>query len=615
MLNVLYNDCMSAVKSIIFSILFLSLFISVFSASVEASYFEIDVYGVDTSPHTVDEGDDVTISGYVKLENATSGSHTVTVKWYVNGNLKQTKDYSMSENEEKRVEWDFDTSGLSKGTHDVKIEATVDSFSDYDTDHFYLEEEEIEISVDDLEVYPDTICVYEEEVIELSIRVRLEKGPDNTPVEARFYIREYDYWDYIGNDKENLDRDERETFVIDAYYDGFELEEGTIDVKVVVEAGDQKETEYSTLRVKECYPDVEYDIEVGFISLNPQYPEFGEDIYAKVPITLQSAPDLPQDVRLRVFIDGVSTYSSTLWFYHLEKKTYSFNIHTLDYYPGTHTIDVTATVGGTSDSSGRTFNVGPGQMAGIDCLSVDEIWTDEPLKPGESAVIHVSISNCGSITEYNIKTSLTAFSKTYFSDIYSISPGMNREIQFITQVPEDILGVTTFGVRVYNSYTSDSMAKDFTIYTGAPSIRLKPQYDVKECEINEFSFQIINEGDVSDTFFLNVEGEASEWMTGIPEKITLGPNEKKTINVFVNIPCDLYAGEYQFTVIASNFEEYYASSKLNVIKGLEWPTFPTGFVGFTGSLLWLPWILLLVLIIILYIIYLEYIKERKRPMF
>ena len=146
-------------------------------------------------------------------------------------------------------------------------------------------------------------------------------------------------------------------------------------------------------------------------------------------------------------------------------------------------------------------------------------------------------------------------------------------------------------------------------------IQIKPEYQVKDCQINEFSFQIINTGEVSDTFILSVEGQASEWVTGIPETITFNPNERKTVNAYANIPCDMNEGNYQFTVTAKNSEEYSVESNLIVKKSFVWPTLPTGFIGLTGTWLWLPWILLLILIIVLYIIYLEYFKERKRPMF
>ena len=608
---------MSAVKNLKFSILIISLFLFLFTVPVIAdTSFEINVYGVDTSPHTVEEGEDVTISGYVGLENASSGSHTVAVKWYVDDDLEHTEDHLMEKGDTKHVDWNFDTSGLSEGTHDVKIKAFVESATDEDVDHFYVEEENIEITVDDFDVYPETLCIDEEEIVEFSVRVRLEKGPDNTLVTAKFYVEDDGGWDYINKDTERLDEDERETLGIDAYYYGYDLDEGTLDVKVVVEAGDEKETEYSTLRVKECYPDVDYDIEVGYISLNPQYPEFGENIHAKVPIDLQSAPDLPQNVRVRVFIDGRSTYSSNIWFYHLEKKTYSFNIHTLEFDPGIHTVDVTATVDGTSDSSKRSFTIGPGQIIpGYDCLSITEILSDKPLKAGDQAVIDVKLTNCGSITEYNIKASLTAFSKTYFSDIYSITPGAVYDVQFTVQVPEDATGFTNVVARIYNSYTSDSKSKDFTIHTGVPSIQIKSEYQVEDCKINEFTFQVTNVGEVTDTFSLSVEGQASEWITGIPETITLEPDEKKIVNVYANIPCDTNEGKYQFTVKVKNSEVYSVSSNLNVKRGWAWPTLPTGFITTTGTLLWIPWLLLLILIIVLYIIYLEYVKERKKPMF
>ena len=605
---------MSVVKTLLLPVLFISLFVFLSFEIVYASDCSVDVYNVDTSPTTVKEGENVKISGYVKLVEAPC-SQIVSVEWYVDDNLKHTEDYSMEEGNINSVEWNFDTNGLSEGSHSVKIKAIVKSISDEETDHFYVEKN-IQISIGSLDVDPSSVCIDEDETVELSIPVTLENGPDNTEVTVKFYIEENDNWYFIDKVERNLDEHETRTFSVDYDYYSDRLDEGSHEVKVVVEAGEQRETDYSYLRVKECYPRVQYDIEVGYINLNPQYPQFGDTVQASVPVSLQSAPSLPQDVNVKVYIDGKYAGSSTLWYYHLDTKTYTFTIDTTEYDSGSHTIDVKATVDGTTDTTRRSFTIERGEVqTGSHCISITNVYADDLLKAGEKTTVHVEVSNCGSLTEYGVKVNLNAFSKTYFGNIYNILLGTTREVQFSVDVPGDVRGITTFGVYAYDSYTSDSTTKDFTIYTGTPLIQIKPEYQVKDCQINEFTFQIMNTGEVADTFSLSVEGQASEWMSGIPNTITLKSNERKDLIAYANIPCDMNEGNYQFTITAKNSQEYSVTSNLNVKKGWTWPTLPTGFIGLTGTWFWLPWILLLILIIVLYIIYLEYVKERKRPMF
>lgn len=588
---------------------------------VSAESFLIDVYDVDAVPHTIQEGEDVTISGRVKLLDAPTGYHMVLVEWYVDDNLEHRATHAMKKSEVKFVTLDFDTTGLSLGRHDVKINASVDSVTDEDSDHFHVEEEKIVIDVKELEVNPPVICVDEDETVELSVRVTLENGPDDTLVTAKFYV-EGSRWDYIDKEEKKLDEDETRTFNVDYDYDAYDLDVGRHRVKVVVEAGDETKTEHSSLYVEECfpllvyYPRIRYDIDVGYITLDPVYPEMGDIVLVSVPITLESARTLPEGVYVEVYVDGELIDSSSLWFEHLVTKTYMFTIDTLDYSRGRHTIEVKASVDTITDMSRRTFSIGPEELPEVHCLNIDDILIDKPLKAGEKTNVRVEVSNCGSLTEYNIKTSLTAFSKTYFADIYSISPLMSREVQFTIQVPENARGTITFGVRVYDAYTSDSMTKDFIIHTGIPLIGIKPEYQVNDCESNEIKFQVTNTGGVSDTFTLIIEGQASKWITGIPETISLQPNERRTINAYANIPCGTNEGYYSLTVTAKDAQKYSATTNLHVVKGWKWPIFPTGwFLGITGTLFWLPWALLFILIVLLYLIYIHSISERKRPMF
>ena len=46
----------------------------------------------------------------------------------------------------------------------------------------------ISISLDDFNVDPDNICIDQDKSIELSVDIRLDNGPDNTLVKAKFYV-------------------------------------------------------------------------------------------------------------------------------------------------------------------------------------------------------------------------------------------------------------------------------------------------------------------------------------------------------------------------------------------------------------------------------------------
>jgi len=597
----------------------LSIFLALFVVSfpiVTAQSFLLDVYDTNVNPRHAEKDQEVAISGKVKLVEAPPIYHMVTVEWYVDDVLEHVATYSMRKDDIRSLTWNFDTSGLSEGRHDVRINASVDNGTDEDSNYFYIDEG-IEIVIDDFDVDPSTVCIDESETVELSVKVNLEKGPDDTLVTAKFYVHDGNNWDYIGKDEEHLDEDDTKTLRVDYDYEEDDLDEGSHEVKVVVEANDIKETEYSTLYVEDCFQTMDNNVEVGFISLSTEYPQTIDRLSFSVPITLHSADSLPTDVYLRAYVDNKLTDSKTFRFYHLETKTYTFNIDTRQYGSGTHNIEVRANIDSITDISTRDFIIDLGIPGTTHCLSINNIWVDTPLKAGEKVIVNVRVSNCGSSTEYNIKTSLTAFSKTYFADIYSILPGMDREVQFTIQIPDDAEGTTTFNTRVYDSYTSDTKSKDFTINVnvGIPSIQIKPEYLVKVCESKEIDFQVINTGEVSATFALIIEGQASDWIVGVPEFITLEPDKRETVKAYANIPCETPEGFYQFTVTAKDSQKYSVSSNLHVTKGWTW-LMPTGFfTGITSILFWLPWVLLFILIVFIYFIYVTSLRKRRKPMF
>lgn len=576
----------------------------------EEDEYEIDVYDVRASPDLVEEGEDVSISGMIKLKEAPSGSHEVTVKWYVDDSKKHEETIWMHEDDVNSVSWDYDTDDLSDNRYDVKIKAFVDSVSDYDTDYFYVGEGEGYISLGDLKVDPDSVCVSEHENIMLSVPVTLERGSDDTLVTARFYVEDDGYWDYIDKKEIRLDEDETRTFRVYYDYDSYDLDEGWHDVKVVVEARGREKTGYDDLYVSSCIR--EYEVSVGWISLDPEHPEECESVTASVPVTLNSARDLPIDVYVKGYVDNDLVYSTSVEYYSRITKTFKFIIDTCDYSKDKHTIKVHATIDGITDVSKRTFIIGE-DFVKEHCLSVDDIWVDDSLIPGEEATVHVEVSSCGTRKEYDNRVSLKAFSDVEYDGVFDLSPGESEEVTIEINVPEDAEGTETFEARVWNSYVSDTLSKSFTVFTGVPVIDVEREYKVKECEVTKIAFDVINAGEATDTFTLKIKGDTTEWFSGIPQTVTLEPDERKTIKAYVSVPCDTEPGRYAFTVSAEGSQKYSVTSYLVVVKPWAWPVIDwTGlFVGVSGIMYWLAWVFLSLFLVLL-VLFLFWLSKKSR---
>lgn len=252
------------------------------------------------------------------------------------------------------------------------------------------------------------------------------------------------------------------------------------------------------------------------------------------------------------------------------------------------------------------------------CLSIDKIWTDEPLKAGETVRAHVRVGSCGTATERDVKVKLTAFSRSYQGSVSVIPTGGSNDVSFTVTVPEDAVGSQSFEAIAWNSYTTDTWSKNLEIKTSKPVISLKPEYRVEDCKINRIAFLVTNTGDVKDTFTLSLSGYATGWITGVPEKITLNAGQSERVNAYVSVPCDTEEEFYQFTITAKDSSDYSVTSGLRVKRSFMWPnvSFPTGlFVGVTGIFIWLPWVLLFIMLILFYWIGNEIVSQRKRPMF
>lgn len=487
-------------------------------------------------------------------------------------------------------------------------------------------EEGVKLSLSDFEVNPDTICTdgyeydYRNKNIELSVHVNLEHGHDNTFVTTKFYVEDNDgNWHYIDKDDEYLDRGQTKTFSVDFdYYNDF-LNEGVHDVRARVEAEGVIENIYSELDVRCKYEKETYGrqtIEVGSISLNNEFPNFGDVIIASAPITL-NYDYYNEKVYVKGYLDNNLIRSESMVFDGYDAQTFQFTIDTGRYSTGPHTVIVKAEFGDKTDTSTRTFSSSPvGYYARgkENCLSIDKIWTDGDLMPGESNRVNVRVMNCGTRYEKNVNMKLEAFSKTYYTGEFDIPPGSSKDAFVTITVPEDALGKQTFKLTVWNGYTSDTWSKDFNVFTGEPFIEIQPEFKIEDCQSNRISFNVINNGKVSDTFTISLTGSGAEWITGVSETITLNSGERKTVNAYMSIPCNTNPGFYEFTINAKGSPEYSATSTIQVVKPFG---FPTGL--FAGWLFWLPWLLIIIVILILLILFLmgfgSIMNNRRKPMF
>ena len=451
------------------------------------------------------------------------------------------------------------------------------------------------------DVDPDEICDSSDRTIELSSRVKLEQGEDDTYVTVRFYVEDDGNWEYIASDSERLDEDETKTFEVNYYYDDGDLEPGTHEIKVVAEAGDERDVKYGYLDVEDCFDGEDYDVDVRDVVLDPQNPNRCQTVLATSSIELKDAEDFPENVYVKAYIDNNLEYSTTIKFYDEEIRVFKFTFDTCDLDIGTHNVRVEARLGDVTDSISKSFSVDGGHYYFDDykrhCLDIEKIWTDKPIQPDEDVKVFVRIVNCGTETESGMRANLETFGMIQFDGMFNLPKGGSREIAFNIHVPEDAAGTESFVAKTWSSYTSDVLVKDFAVYTGMPLIDIEKEYKVETCEIQKIKFDVINAGEIIDTFDLELTGPASEWMTGLPQQITLEPDQRKTVEVYVAVPCGVEEGYYQFTAAAHGSPRYAVTSTLRVVEGFKWPSL-TGMFVFVG---WLPWLLLALLLLALFL--------------
>jgi hypothetical protein len=558
--------------------------------------------------------------------------HDCTLNVYVKDQNYNQLDANIYVDDSFRDYDDFTTLQVHPGSHIVEA-----SRSGYDSDSYSFNcysgetitvnlrltkiSEETDIRLGDLEVDPSSVCHDEDELIELSVPVTLVSGEDNSRITAKFYVEDdHGHFDFIDDVSYVLDVGERRDFTVYYNYRDGDLDVGSHDVKVVVDNGEQ-EVEYGTLRIKDCEEECKCPtccptcgcrsrgfIDVGYISISPEFPRIGDIVLGSVPITLKKSSQLPVDVYVEVKIDGYLVATSIINFCHLETKTYQFTFDSSRYGVGSHTIEVKATLDGVSDISTRSFTINDGYLPSIPgpehCLIVEDVWTDHKLNAGDNAHVTVRIRNCGSRPEYSIYTKLEVFGKTYPDGIVSLQPGSIKDLDFAIKVPDGVQ-TASMKVTVWNVYTTDTVTKEFPVFTGVPLIEIEQEYKVRECKIEKIRFDVINVGEVKDYFTLSITGDASKWITGYPDVIELEADSRETVEAYVSVPCDTKTGLYQFTVRAEGSPKYSVTSSLNVVRTFKWPTFPTGWLVDAGK--WVLWGLLALLALLLLLLLLCYL--------
>lgn len=147
------------------------------------------------------------------------------------------------------------------------------------------------------------------------------------------------------------------------------------------------------------------------------------------------------------------------------------------------------------------------------------------------------------------------------------------------------------------SCTSTSYTTTTTVPTGgSPLVSVKEDYTVNKCEINSFSFDVMNVGPSQATFDIKSSGSAADWIR-TDSTITLDKNEKRSVTGYASVPCDA-KGQYDFTITVSGATSSSATSYLKVNE-------PAG--GFTGWAIAFPtvpieWIIILLVILLLIVL-------------
>ena len=118
-----------------------------------------------------------------------------------------------------------------------------------------------------------------------------------------------------------------------------------------------------------------------------------------------------------------------------------------------------------------------------------------------------------------------------------------------------------------------------------------------------------------DIFDLSIIGDASSWISGLPDSISIKPHQKKEITIFATIPCETEPDVYPFKIIVTNGDEVVGSSQLRVVRGFTWSwKWPTGWT-IRGRIISCCKIVIIIFLIVLVMLWLYWkaYRIRKTP--
>jgi len=144
--------------------------------------------------------------------------------------------------------------------------------------------------------------------------------------------------------------------------------------------------------------------------------------------------------------------------------------------------------------------------------------------------------------------------------------------------------------------------------TAMPLVSLKKSYDVKPCEINSFTFDVINVGNAKSTFNVVATGDAADWLKFL-KTVDVDANDKAAVNAYASVPCDASDADFKITA-SSGTDQSSASSQLHVVN------IPAKWTGFL-TLPVLPYraigyVILGLVVIALLVLFLLWLMKGKR---
>jgi len=176
------------------------------------------------------------------------------------------------------------------------------------------------------------------------------------------------------------------------------------------------------------------------------------------------------------------------------------------------------------------------QTSGSTCPSSTLLFTSTVFGSGDFTVNLDGVSWATAVPQGFSITNQNKIIYTYITPPSSTSPG-NYNLNLI--VSNNIKTETiNYNINVNNCHN--------LILTGDSS------KSICACNLDTLQFNLLNAGNYQETYNLNVQGAAEDWITLSQDSITLAPNEQKIIYAYANIPCNTNPNNYGFTLTATN---------------------------------------------------------------